>query len=162
MLEVKKCYVNSNYISDYWENNLIIDQSELLNNKIELDFNYIEYLDEEKEKLNNYCKDINSKNNNEFNTKYNNNFRNTKTSKSDNRERKSENIFRGEYNRNKNSNPGMYNQEKSCEHRTFPKYSDTSEDKRKMHDLSKKCRLHEHYNGKTKILLDSFSKSKLA
>ena len=36
MLEVKKCYINSSYINDYWENNLIIDQSKKLNNNLEI------------------------------------------------------------------------------------------------------------------------------
>ncbi len=166
MLEVKKCYINNSYINDYWENNLIIDQSKKLNNNIEINIddkfydNINKYLYEEKEKLNNNYKIKSSNSNNEFGKKYNNDYRNTETNRSNNRGTITQYINREEYDRNKNSNFRMYNKEKSNEHRTLQKHFNTSEDKRKMHELSEKCRLHEYHNGKTKILLDSFSKPK--
>ena len=55
----------------------------------------------------------------------------------------------------------MYTKEKSGEYRIFQKYSNTSENKGKMHDLPEKCRIHEYNLRERKVLLDSFSKPKL-
>lgn len=150
MLDVKKNYIDSKYIDSYWKNNLIMDQSKSKDSLYEV-----------KEKLNKNYKNKYCEDNNEYRKTYNDNFRYTDTYKSNNTGTNNQYNFRERYSRKQDSNSGMYTKEKSGEYRTFQKYSNTSENKGKMHDLPEKCRIHEYNLRERKVLLDSFSKPKL-
>lgn len=160
MLDVKKNNIDSQYIDSYWKNNLIMDQSKNKLNKDTKTFNE-DSLHELKEKLNKNYKNKTGEYNNEYRKTYNDNFRYTDTYKSNNTGTNNQYNFRERYSRKQDSNSGMYIKEKSSEYRTFQKYSNTCENKRKMPELSEKCRIHEYNLRERKVLLDSFSKPKL-
>lgn len=149
MLNVDKNFSDSKYIDSYWKNNLIIDQSKTKIN-----------LENDKEKLNKIIKnkprfDINDSEENYNDFKYTNIIRSNNTGKNN------KYYIGEEYSRKQDSNFRITNKQKSCEYRTFQKYSDTGENKREMHNLSEKCRIHEYNLRERKVLLDSFSKPKL-
>ena len=150
MLNVDKNYSDSKYIDSYWKNNLIIDQSKT---KINIGDN--------KEKLNKIIKNKSSYDINDNTEKKYNNFKYTDTIRSNNTGTNNKYYIREECSRKQDSNFRITNKQKSSEYRTFQKYSDTSENKREMHNLSEKCRIYEYNLRERKVLLDSFSKPKL-
>jgi len=156
MLNVDKIYSDSKYVESYWKNNLIVDKSKTkINKHINL---YLED-DIKKEKLNKINKNVNNLIIND--SEENNNFKYTSIIRSNNTRKNNKYTLREEYSREQDTNIRINDKQKSSEYRTFQKYSDTSENKREMHNLSEKCRIHEHNLRERKILLDSFSKPKL-
>jgi len=149
MLDVDKNYLGSSYIDSYWKNNLIIDQSKT---KINIGDN--------KEKLNKIIK--NNTNSNINDTEENcNNFKYTSIIRSNNTRKNNKYNLREECSRKQDTNIRVTNKQESSEYRTFQKYFDTGENKREMHNLPEKCRIHEYNLRERKVLLDSFSKPKL-
>ena len=158
MLNVDKNYSDSKYIDSYWKNNLIVDQSKT---KINENRNLNLEDDIKKEKLNKIIKNKSSYDINDNTEKKYNNFKYTDTIRSNNTGTNNKYYIREECSRKQDSNFRITNKQKSSEYRTFQKYSDTSENKREMHNLSEKCRIYEHELRERKVLLDSFSKPKL-
>jgi hypothetical protein len=158
MLDVDKNYLDSSYIDSYWKNNLIIDQSKT---KINENRNLNLEDDIKKEKLNKIIKNKSSYDINDNTEKKYNNFKYTDTIRSNNTGTNNKYYIREECSRKQDSNFRITNKQKSSEYRTFQKYSDTSENKREMHNLSEKCRIYEYNLRERKVLLDSFSKPKL-
>ncbi len=144
----EKCIDNEKYIDneDYIENEDYSSIKENNNIMEKLNYNY-------KARL---CKYTNG-----FRKKYIDSFGNSVSDKSNNT-RTNTIYYSGEgSNRKQVSNSGLYNKQKSSEHRILQKYPYTSQDKGKMYELPKKCRIHEYESRERKILLDSFSKPKL-
>ena len=159
MLNVDKNYSNSKYIDSYWKNNIIIDQSKTIINENKI-LN-IDDINKVQEKLNKIIKIYPPDNINDCTKKCNNNFRHTNITRSNITDSNYQYNIGKEYCRKQDSNCRITNKQKSCEYRTFQKYSDTGENKGEMYNLPEKCRIHEYNLRERKILLDSFSKPKL-
>ena len=156
MLDVDKTYLDSKYLDFYWKSNIIVNKSKTKINE----YRNLNLGDDiKKEKLNKINKNVNNLIIND--SEENNNFKYTSIIRSNNTRKNNKYTLREEYSREQDTNIRINDKQKSSEYRTFQKYSDTSENKREMHNLSEKCRIHEHNLRERKILLDSFSKPKL-